>query len=104
MTAQAPMSRPRPRRVADPRRFGAIVAVALVALLAGVVAGARHVPQERRLGEAVAAAWEHRDYGAMYALLSDAARARTSRGTLQHTYEDAAGTLTLERVRTGRVH
>ena len=39
----------------------------------------------------------------MYALLSDAAKRRTSLQRLQRTYDDAAETLTLERVRVGAV-
>src|SRR4051794_15648857 len=100
-TSPRPHRRP---RIADPRRFGALVAIALAALVAGVVAGATHVPAERRLGVAFADAWTHGDYGAMYALLSDDARARTTRATLERAYRDAAATLTLSHVRTGRVH
>src|SRR4051812_18571467 len=101
--------RPEPRRrrrprIADPRRFGALVGIALVALLAGVVTGAAHVPAERRAGAAFADAWTHGDYGAMYALLSDDARAHTTRAALERAYREAAATLTLSHVRTGRVH
>jgi cell division protein FtsI/penicillin-binding protein 2 len=104
MTAPAPR-RPRRRRrlIADPRRFGTLVGIAAAALIAGVIAGALHVPSERRMGSAYALAWAHRDYGAMYALLSDAAQARTSRASFRRAYERAADTLTLERVVTGRV-
>jgi peptidoglycan glycosyltransferase len=104
VTSTDTLPRPRLPRIVDPRRFGVLVAVALAALLAGLVVGAMHVPAERRLGEAWAAAWQRGDYGAMYALLSDAAQARTPRATLERAYRDAADTLTLERVRTGRVH
>jgi cell division protein FtsI/penicillin-binding protein 2 len=80
------------------------VAVALIALLSGLVLGAIHVPSERRLGQAWAAAWERGDYGAMYALLSDDAQRRTPRASLERAYRDAAATLTLEKVQTARVH
>ncbi len=104
MTDIAPR-RPRPRRrvIADPRRFGTLVGIALAALIAGVVIGALHVPSERRMGSAYALAWAHQDYGAMYALLSDATQADTSRAAFRSAYERAADTLTLERVRTGKV-
>jgi penicillin-binding protein A len=99
-------ARPSPhrrRRIANPRRFGVIVGVAAASLLAGVVAGALHVPSERRMGAAYAQAWAHEDYGGMYALLSDDARASTSRASFEQAYAKAADTLTLEGVRTGRV-
>jgi cell division protein FtsI/penicillin-binding protein 2 len=98
---------PRPRRrqaIAAPRRLAPLAAAALVALIAGAVTGGRHVPAERRTVTAFAAAWESGDHRAMYALLSDAARRRTSEARLERTYRDAAATLTLVRVRTGAVH
>src|SRR3954470_142030 len=103
-TEPRPRRQPRQPRIADRRRFGALVGVALAALLAGVVVGAAHVPAERRAGVAFADAWTHGDYGAMYALLSDDARAHTTRATLEHAYREAAAALTLAHVRTGRVH
>ena len=69
----------------------------LLALLAGVVVGARHVPAEKRTVEAFTQAWERGDHRAMYALLSDAARRRTTLERLQRTYRQAAETLTLQR-------
>jgi peptidoglycan glycosyltransferase len=98
--------RPRPRRrhaIADPRRFAPLAAAALVALVAGIVSGAGHVPSERKTVAAFAAAWQRGDERAMYALLSDDARRRTSLARLERTYADAAEILTLERVRTGPV-
>src|SRR5919199_1315538 len=105
MTARtSPPRRARRRLIANPRRFATIASVAGASLLAGVVVGALHVPSERRMGAAYAQAWAHRDYGEMYALLSDDARARTTRGRFERAYERAADTLTLERIQTGRVH
>jgi cell division protein FtsI/penicillin-binding protein 2 len=75
----------------------------LIALLVGAVIGARHVPEERRTTEAFARAWARGDQNAMYALLSDRAKARTSVARLKRTYAQAAQTLTLEKVSTGRV-
>jgi cell division protein FtsI/penicillin-binding protein 2 len=104
MTAPAPRPPRRRRRlIADPRRFGTLVGIAAAALVAGVIAGALHVPSERRMGSAYALAWAHQDYGAMYALLSDDAQARTSRASFRRAYERAADTLTLERVIAGKV-
>jgi peptidoglycan glycosyltransferase len=98
--------RPRPRRrhaIADPRRFAPLAAAALVALVAGIVSGAGHVPAERKTVAAFAAAYQRGDERAMYALLSDDARRRTSLARLERSYAEAADTLTLERVRTGPV-
>src|SRR3954452_8618621 len=95
-----------PRRrgpIADPRRFAPLAGLAVAALVAGVVVGAAHVPAERKVAAEFVRAWEHRDYGGMYALLSDDARARTSRARLERTYRRAADTLTLRAVHPGRV-
>jgi peptidoglycan glycosyltransferase len=99
--------RPRPRRrrrhaIVAPRRFAPLAATALVALVAGIVVGARHVPSERRTVATFAADWQRGDYAGMYAQLSDDARARTSLARLERTYKQAADTLTLLRVRTGQ--
>jgi hypothetical protein len=90
-------------RIASPRRFAPLAATALIALLVGALMGAQHVPAERRTTEAFAAAWARGDQRAMYALLSDKAKARTSPARLQRTYAQAAETLTLQKVATGRV-
>ena len=105
MTSSTPRSRPRRRRhaIADPRRFAPIAATALVALIAGVALGAGHVPAERKTATAFAQAWSRGDEKAMYALLSDDAKQRTSEQRLERTYKQAADTLTLTKVRTGRV-
>jgi cell division protein FtsI/penicillin-binding protein 2 len=90
-------------RIASPRRFAPLAAAALIALLAGAVIGARHVPEERRTAEAFAAAWQRGDHNAMYALLSDKAKGRTSLARLKRTYAQAAQTLTLQKLVTGPV-
>ncbi len=102
-TERARPQRRRRRAIADPRRFAPLAATALLALIAGIVVGARHEPSERRTVAAFATAWARSDYGAMYALLSDDARRRTSRARLERTYRDAAATLTLTGVRAGAV-
>ena len=96
--------RRRRRGIANPRRFAPLAATALVALVAGIVVGARYVPPEQRTIEAFTQAWERGDHAAMYALLSDAARRRTSLARLQRTYRQAAETITLESVKTGPVN
>ncbi len=77
--------------------------LALAALAAGVVVGAGHASPERRAAERFLAAWERRDHGAMYELLSPASRRRMSRGAFQEAYEQAAHVATLDRVTAGRV-
>jgi len=89
--------------IASPKRFAPLAASAAIALVGGMVVGGRHVPPEKRTVEAFAAAYERGDQRAMYALLSDDARRRTSYERLQRTYKQAAETLTLEKVRVGRV-
>ena len=65
--------------------------------------GAGHVPSERKTTAAFVQAWTRGDAKAMYALLSDDAKQRTSEARLQRTYKQAADTLTLTKVRAGRV-
>jgi len=65
--------------------------------------GAGHVPGERKAATAFAEAWQRGDERAMYALLSDAAKKRTTQQRLERTYKQAAETLTLEKVRAGPV-
>ena len=99
-----PLTRPRPRRrhaIANPRRFAPLAATGVVARGAGIAVGSAHVPGERKTVMAFVTAWERGDQRAMYALLSDKAKARTSIERLQRTYNQAAETLTLERVRAG---
>jgi len=96
--------RPRKRRraIADPRRFAPIAITALVALTAGMIVGARHVPSQRKVVAAFADDWQHGDYAGMYATLSDDARKRTTLARLRRTYAQAAGTLTLTKLTAGR--
>lgn len=101
-----PLTQPRRRRrhaIANPRRFAPLAAAAVVALTAGVVKGATHVPSERKTVAAFVGAWERGDQRSMYGLLSDDARRRTSPERLQRTYREAAEVLTLQRVRAGEV-
>ena len=57
----APPAPPATAAIADPRRFAPLAASALVALIAGVVMGAGHVPDERKTADAFAEAWERGD-------------------------------------------
>jgi penicillin-binding protein A len=104
-TAQAPRAPTPPSRrprVVAPRRLVPLAVVATLALIAGIVIGARHVPPASRVAGAFGAAWERGDYRAMYSLLSDDARVHTSARRLARSYRQAAQTLTLVRVKAGR--
>ena len=79
-----------------------LAAVAGAAFLAGTMVGARHEPSERRVAERFAGAWERGDYAAMHALLSDAARRRTSLARFTAAYRRAAVTATATAVRAGQ--
>jgi hypothetical protein len=105
LTSSKPRPRTRRRRhaIADPKRFAPLAATAVVALVGGIMLGAGHVPEERKTATAFARAWERGDERAMYALLSDAAKKRTSLQRLERTYRQAAEILTLEKVRAGRM-
>ncbi len=85
------------------RRLVPILALALVALVAGVVVGAGHEPAERRVAERFLAAWQRADYGAMYELLDDGSRRRVSATGFAAAYRAAAETATLRGVSVGRV-
>ncbi len=106
MTTHTSSRRPPKRRrraIVAPRRFAPIALTALAALVAGLVVGARHVPSQRKVVAEFATDWQRADYAGMYAMLSDAARKRTSRARLERTYRQAAAVLTLTKLTTGRV-
>src|SRR4051812_33558287 len=108
MSSPSPSLSPSPKAAATRgrerrRRVLALgLLAALPALVAGLVIGARHEDSARGAVERFLAAWEKRDYGAMYAQLGPAARRRTSPKRLVRTYRQAAETMTLQGVTTGR--
>jgi cell division protein FtsI/penicillin-binding protein 2 len=79
-------------------------ALAVVALIAGLIAGSLSTPASVRAGRSFAHAWEHADYKAMYALLSDDAKQKTSAARFERAYRDDATIATLRRVTVTRVH
>jgi peptidoglycan glycosyltransferase len=96
---------PAKRRARSRRaRFAPLAIVAVVAFAAGAVVGLRHEPAGATVARRWAAAWERGDYAAMHALLSDRARHRASFERFVRTYEQAAETVTLSRVRAGKPH
>ena len=90
------------RRRSRGRRLAPLVLFALVAFVAGAVAGQRHEPPAGAVAREWAQAWSRGDYGAMHALLTDQAQRRASVARFVRTYRAAADTLTLRRVTAGR--
>jgi cell division protein FtsI/penicillin-binding protein 2 len=82
-------------------RLGALGGMAIVALLAGLVAGARDEPAAQRLAVEWASAWEQADYGAMHAMLTPAARRGTALADFVGAYREAAATATQIELRAG---
>jgi len=83
-------------------RLFPLLALALVAFVAGAVVGLRHEPEGEGVAKRWAAAWARGDYAAMHALLSDTARRRASLKRFTRTYRRAGETATLQRLRAGR--
>jgi peptidoglycan glycosyltransferase len=75
--------------------------MAIVALLAGLYAGAREEPAAQRLAVEWAQAWEQGDYGAMHAMLTPAAQRATALPDFVAAYRDAAATATQTAMRAG---
>jgi cell division protein FtsI/penicillin-binding protein 2 len=84
------------------RRFAPVFVLCAVAFVVGSVVGARHMSPGQRHVERFAAAWQHGNYAAMYAELTDADRAKLSRVRFARAYEDAMDTATAQRVRADR--
>ena len=89
----AELSAERRRRLTR-RLLPAVAALALVAFVAGAVAGSRHQSGGERAARGFTAAWERHDYAAMHALLTPAARARYPLADFTRAYRDTAATAT----------
>ena len=100
MTARAAPPTSRHRRQAH--RALPIVVLALVALGAGLVVGARYVPSDQRVVERFAAAWRAGDYAGMQARLIAEQRADIDAATLAQAYRIAADTATLRSLDIGK--
>jgi penicillin-binding protein A len=81
------------------RRLVPLMLIGAVAFVAGTVYGVLHRPAEQDAADDYAAAYERRDYRAMYALLTDAAKERVSESQFAAAHEDAATTATMVRAR-----
>jgi peptidoglycan glycosyltransferase len=84
------------------RGIPAGLALGVVALLLGAILGGGR-PADRALAERFASLWARGDYGRMYALLDDPARARTSRAAFVAAYRAAEETATLRAIEVGEV-
>jgi peptidoglycan glycosyltransferase len=99
----APKSPPSARaRAARRRRIAALGALALVALVLGMVVGARHTSSSQRLAARFTAAWERGDYQAMYAMLTPESRRRVRLGRFVSDYTRARDTATAVRITAGK--
>ena len=78
-------------------------ALAALSLAVGLLVGAFGTPTSVRAGREFARAWERGDIGAMYALLTDDAKQRTSRAEFEAAYRTDAITATLRRIRIDRI-
>jgi hypothetical protein len=81
----------------------ALVALGLVALVVGLLVGGGSGGAERATARRFATWWSQGDYGRMYGLLDDAAKARTSFQDFAAAYRSAAETATLAAVAVGPV-
>jgi peptidoglycan glycosyltransferase len=79
-----------------------LLVVCGVALTAGLVIGARHVPADQDRVQHFATAWERGDYAAMYAQLTAADRGRVSRLSFVNAYQQTMRTATAAHVTAGK--
>ena len=94
---------PRTRRKRLTGRALPVVVLALAAFAGGAALGASHEPADRKVATRFVKAWERRDYGAMYELLSAATRTDVTPRRFERAYDRAADTATVESIRAGRL-
>jgi peptidoglycan glycosyltransferase len=82
------------RRRLTHRGLPALAALAVLALVLGVIAGGGSSSAAEQAARDFTAAWARDDYAAMHRQLSDAARARVTQNELEAAYRDAAATAT----------
>jgi cell division protein FtsI/penicillin-binding protein 2 len=85
------------------RRMALLVALAAVALGAGVLVGSMADSEAERAARDFARAWERGDHGAMWRLLTGEAQGETTPPELAAAYREAMQTATGTRVETGDV-
>lgn len=81
-----------------------MAAVAAVAFIIGVVAGAGHVPGEQRVVERYADAWRRGDYPRMWKEITPGQQHVVSASTLAQAYEIARSTATVRSFTIGKPH
>ena len=86
------------RRRLTHRALPALVVLALVAFVVGVLLGGRTDSQSERVAADFSAAWERGDHARMHRLLSADSRAAISRAQLASAHRDALATATATRV------
>jgi cell division protein FtsI/penicillin-binding protein 2 len=79
-----------------------LLVLAVGAFAGGVITGARHEPEERRLADRFARAWEREDYASMWGMLTDRSRAETPLRRFARAYRNAAQTATVRRITAER--
>jgi cell division protein FtsI/penicillin-binding protein 2 len=79
-------------------------AIALLALIAGVVVGAGSQSDAERATTSFMRAWQRRDYPAMYDLLTSSSRKVTSLVAFERTYKNAGATATMVSLQAGKAH
>jgi penicillin-binding protein A len=92
---------PERRRRLSRRFVPAVLALAVVSLVLGIVIGAGQSQSERTARD-FAAAWQRSNYPAMYQLLSPGARKRVSAAKFATFYRNASATATAARLEPGK--
>src|SRR3954451_22117758 len=90
----SPRALPAERRRRITRRALPLIAIALVALVVGIVVGAGRQSDAQRTANRFVTAWGRGDYPAMYRLLTGAARDKISLAAFERAYKDAGATAT----------
>ena len=85
------------------RLLPAVLAVAIAALIVGVVAGSGD-GGKRETAQRFVALWARGDYRAMYAMLPDDTRAALSQAAFESAYRNAATTATTRSIAAGAAH
>src|SRR4051794_10675936 len=93
---------PSERRRRITHRAVPLIALALVALVVGMMVGASRESGAERAAGSFTKAWERADYPAMYRLLTSGARDRTSLTAFERAYREAGATATAVSLRAGK--
>jgi cell division protein FtsI/penicillin-binding protein 2 len=86
------------------RRAAPLAAVAAIAFIGGLATGALTDSEVERVAGDFGEAWEQRDYGAMWRLLTPAAQEETTPQELGAAYDEALGTATATHIDADDAH